>query len=104
VGPAVAAALANPVDPPELVRPRPMRLLAPVQRRLSDSLLVSNVGRHAVPDARLLAFFPVARGRSAVAFGAAGLQDGPITVTLRSRDLARVDAEVLLGDVVTHLH
>jgi hypothetical protein len=104
VGPAVAAALASPREPVDQVwSPRLGRLLGPVARRWSDSLLVSNLGRRAVPGATRLDFFPVARGRSAVALGAAGLPGGPSTVSLRARDLSTEDAEALLADIVARL-
>jgi hypothetical protein len=104
VAAAVAAALASPREPVDQVwSPRLGRLLGPVARRGSDSLLVSNVGRCAVPGATRLDFFPVARGRSAVAVGAAGLPGGPSTVSLRARDLSTEDAEALLADVVARL-
>jgi hypothetical protein len=104
VGLAVAAVLASPREPVDQVwSPRLGRLLGPVARRGSDSLLVSNVGRCAVPGATRLDFFPVARGRSAVAVGAAGLPGGPSTVSLRARDLSTGDAEALLADVVARL-
>jgi hypothetical protein len=104
VGPAVAAALASPREPVDQVwSPRLGRLLGPVARRGSDSLLVSNLGRRAVPGATRLDFFPVARGRSAVAVGAAGLAGGPSTVSLRARDLSSEDAEALLADIVARL-
>lgn len=104
VGPAVAAALASPREPVDQVwSPRLGRLLGPVARRGSDSLLVSNVGRRAVPGATRLDFFPVARGRSAVAVGAAGLAGGPSTVSVRARDLSTEDAEALLADIVARL-
>jgi hypothetical protein len=99
---AVAAAeLARPVEPVEQVRsPRAMRLLAPVANRFADTILVSNLGRSEVAGARELAFLPVARGRSAVAVGAAGLANGPSTLSLRARDLAPADAERLLDRVL----
>jgi hypothetical protein len=104
VGPAVAAAMASPREPVDQVwSSRLGRLLGPVARRCSDSLLVSNVGRRAVPGATRLDFFPVARGRSAVAVGAAGLPGGPSTVSLRARDLSTEDAEELLADIVARL-
>jgi hypothetical protein len=104
VGPAAAAALASPREPVDQVwSPRLGRLLGPVARRGSDSLLVSNVGRCAVPGATRLDFFPVARGRSAVAVGAAGLPGGPSTVSLRARDLLTEDAEALLADIAARL-
>jgi len=104
VEPAVAAALASPREPVDQVwSPRLGRLLGPVARRCSDSLLVSNVGRRAVPGATRLDFFPVARGRSAVAVGAAGLPGVPSTVSLRARDLSTEDAEALLADIAARL-
>lgn len=104
VAPAVAAALASLREPVDQVwSPRLGALLGPVARRCSDSLLVSNVGRRAVPGATRLDFFPVARGRSAVAVGAAGLPGGPSTVSLRARDLSTEDAEALLADIVARL-
>jgi hypothetical protein len=78
-------------------------VLEPVVGRFSDSLLVSNLGRREVPGATRLEFFPVARGRSAVAVGAAGLAGGTSTVSVRARDLSPEDAEALLGDLVSRL-
>jgi hypothetical protein len=105
VGAAVAAAVASPREPLDQVwSPRFGRLLlGPVAGRFSDSLLVSNLGRREVPGATRLDFFPVARGRSAVAVGAAGLPGGPSTVSLRARDLSSEDAEALLDDLVARL-
>jgi hypothetical protein len=104
VEPAVAAALGSPREPVDQVwSPRLGRLLGPVARRGSDSLLVSNLGRRAVPGATRLDFFPVARGRSAVAVGAAGLVGGASTVSLRARDLSSEDAAALLADIVARL-
>jgi hypothetical protein len=104
VGPALAAAVASPREPLDQVwSPRFGWLLEPVAGRFSDSLLVSNLGRREVPGATRLDFFPVARGRSAVAVGAAGLPGGPSTVSLRARDLSSEDAEALLADLVARL-
>jgi hypothetical protein len=104
VGPAVAAAVAGRREPLDQVwSPRFGWLLGPVVGRFSDSLLVSNLGRRDVPGATRLEFFPVARGRSAVAVGAAGLPGGPSTVSLRARDLSPEDAEALLADLVARL-
>ena len=104
VGPALAAALASPREPLDQVwSPRWGWLLEPVVGRFSDSLLISNLGRRDVPGAARLEFFPVARGRSAVAVGAAGLPGGPSTVSLRTRDLTSEDAEALLDDLVARL-
>jgi len=104
VGPALGAALAGPREPLDQVwSPRLGWVLEPVVGRFSDSLLVSNLGRCAVPGATRLEFFPVARGRSAVAVGAAGLAGGPSTVSVRARDLSSEDAEALLEDLVAGL-
>jgi hypothetical protein len=103
-GPALAAALASAREPLDQVwSPRFGWLLEPVVGRFSDSLLVSNLGRREVPGATRLDFFPVARGRSAVAVGAVGLAGGPATVSVRARDLSTEDAEALLADLVDRL-
>jgi len=104
VGPVLRAALASPREPLDQVwSPRLGWLLEPVMGRFSDSLLVSNLGRCVVPGATRLEFFPVARGRSAVAVGAAGLAGGPSTVSVRARDLSSEDTEALLDDLVARL-
>ena len=104
VGPALAAAVASPREPLDQVwSPRLGWLLGPVAGRFSDSLLVSNLGRREVPGATRLDFFPVARGRSAVAVGVVGLAGGPSTVSLRARDLSPEDTEALLADLVARL-
>jgi hypothetical protein len=102
---AVTAALAAGGEPPELVNlPRFTRpLLSPVVERLSDSLLVSNLGRIDVPGTVGIEFYPVARGRSAVAVGAAGRAGQPAVVTLRARDLGWVEANKLLDEVMLRL-
>jgi hypothetical protein len=95
------AALARAVEPTEQVRsPRALRALSPIVERFSDTVLVSNLGRHAVPGASRLEFAPVARGRSAVAFGAAGVRDGETTLSIRARDLSPADAVQLLEDAI----
>lgn len=104
VGVALEAALARNREPLDQVwSPRFGWVLEPVVGRFSDSLLVSNLGRREVPGATRLEFFPVARGRSAVAVGAAGLAGGPATVSVRARDLSSEDAEALLADLVARL-
>lgn len=101
----VEAALHERAVPGELVHiPAWAALLRPVLPRLSDTFLVSNLGRCDVPGVSLLEFFPVARGRSAVAFGAAGLAGRGSTLTVRARDLDRRDAGLLLDRVVDELH
>jgi hypothetical protein len=104
VGVALDAALARNREPLDQVwSPRFGWVLEPVVGRFSDSLLVSNLGRREVPGATRLEFFPVARGRSAVAVGAAGLAGGPATVSVRARDLSSEDAGALLADLVARL-
>ncbi len=101
---AVRQALAEPDVPPELVGlPPGAFLLSPLLRRLSDTFLVSNLGRLELPGVTGLEFYPVARGRSAVAFGAAGLPGRPSTLTVRARDLAPEDAGSLLERVVEYV-
>lgn len=101
---AVNESLNDPRVPPELVGlPPGAFLLRPALRRLSDTLLVSNLGRVDLPGTTSVEFYPVARGRSAVAFGAAGLADQPTTLTLRAPNLTRGDAATLLERVVGEL-
>ena len=102
---AVAAAIASGAPPPAELRraPAALRLLAPVVSRLGDSFLVSNLGRHDVGGLTDVAFFPVARGPSAVAVGAVGRGDGLASVSLRARHLDDGDAGTLLGSVISHL-
>jgi hypothetical protein len=101
VAPLVAAALASPDEPTEQTRAGlALALARPVVRRFSDSFLISNLGRQSLPNTDRLDFFPVARGRSAVAFGVAGVSGKSSTVSLRARDLTRADAQGLLDDTV----
>ena len=82
VAAAVVRAMEQKTVPTELGGlPPGARLLWPVLNRLSDTILVSNLGRLNLP-VRKLEFYPVARGRSAVAFGASGLPGRPTTLTL----------------------
>jgi hypothetical protein len=105
VAASVQVALRSGVEPGELATtlPRRLRLLAPVTDRLSDSVLVSNLGFTSLPELSRLCLFPVARGRSAVAVGASSVSRGRTTVALRARDLSPADAESLLDDVVAGL-
>lgn len=99
----VRAALASPAVPPEVNGlPRGSFLLRPVLARFSDTVLVSNLGRLDLP-LRSLEFYPVARGRSAVAVGAAGLGGRATTITVRARDLDRRDATSFLDNVITNM-
>jgi hypothetical protein len=101
---AVRAALSDPAVPPESkALPRGAGfLIRPLLSRFSDTALVSNLGRLDLPGVRALEFYPVARGRSAVSVGAAGLKDGPTTLTLRSGRLSQADAATLLARVAHH--
>lgn len=97
---AVKGALADPTVPAELKGlPPGAFLLQPLLQRFSDTLLVSNLGRVDLPSVRRLEFYPVARGRSALAVGAAGLAGGASTLTLRSGTLSQPDAESFLSRV-----
>jgi hypothetical protein len=76
--------------------------LAPFARRLSgrlgSTMLVSNLGRLTGPAELLrVAFYPVAHGRSGVAFGAATVRGvGVLTIRARRRDFDREAARQLL--------
>jgi hypothetical protein len=98
----VQAALAVPEEPGEQVSaPKVlMRLLEPVVERFSDSILVSNLGRHALPGVARLDFYPVARGRSAVCFASAAVEGAETSLTLRARDLSPADGRRLLERAV----
>lgn len=97
--PIVVGALASPDEPAEQVKAsRALRLLVPLVDRFSDSFLLSNLGRHDVPGVSRVDFFPVARGRSAVAFAAASVAGGASTLTVRARDLSPAAARSLLTD------
>ncbi|MBO9531610.1 MAG: hypothetical protein J7513_01395 [Solirubrobacteraceae bacterium] len=107
VGAAVTAALAQAAEPPGTglspARAKLLRALAPVTDRLSDSLLISNLGRVELPGAAAVDFYPQARGRSAVAIGACTPVGGTARITVRARDLVPADAEALLDRVVRQL-
>lgn len=104
VAAAVQAALRATHSPAEgAPSPALMRLLGPVVERFSDSLLVSNLGRVSLPGAAAVDFYPQARGRSAVALGAATVTGGARRLTLRARDLTQADAQALLSATVAQL-
>ena len=104
VVPSVAAALLTADEPTEQTRAGlALTLTRPIVNRFSDSLLISNLGRQSLPDTARLEFFPVARGRSAIAFGAVGVDGMASTLSLRARDLTMPDARKLLGDAVQFL-
>jgi hypothetical protein len=99
----VGAALASPAVPPEVNGlPPGSFLLRPVLSRFSDTVLVSNLGRLDLP-LESLEFYPVARGRSAVAVGATGLAGRPATLTVRARDLDDRDTASFLDAMVANL-
>ena len=101
----VDQALATPEEPGEQVRaPKVvMRLLEPVVDRFSDTVLISNLGRHRIDGVEDLSFFPVARGRSAVCIGSAAIEGAGTTLSIRARDLSPGDARRLLADTVERL-
>ncbi|MHB1890183.1 MAG: hypothetical protein ACYCUF_04795, partial [Acidimicrobiales bacterium] len=102
--PAVEAALRSPEEPWEILHaPRALRLLAPLAGRLSDTLLLSNFGRVQLGGARSLEIYPVARGRSAVAFGAVRVAGAESTLTIRARSLSNQDAKSVLARALEHL-
>jgi hypothetical protein len=105
VAAAVTAVVASGGPPPAELRraPRALRLLAPVVARLGDSFLVSNLGRHDLEGLTDVAFFPVARGPSAVAVGAVAGGNGVGTVALRARHLDADDARAVLDGAVERL-
>jgi hypothetical protein len=86
-----------------LSAPRALRVLGPISHRFSDSLLVSNLGCTELAGVKRFAFFPVARGRSAVAFGASAVRRDRSTLSLRARDLSQADAESLIDEVAGRL-
>lgn len=100
----VNRAIATDPEPIELRRnPRLAVLARPALARFGDSFLVSNLGRQELGPVDSLEFYPVARGRSAVAFGAAGLTGGPSALTLRTLRVHRDDAELILDETVKRL-
>jgi hypothetical protein len=100
---AVEIALAKVIEPPEQARRTWwLPLLEPIAGRFSDSVLVSNIGRQELSGAAALHFFPVSRGRSAVAFGAAGLHGGASSLSIRARDLDIDDARAMLDAAIAH--
>lgn len=105
VADAVKDALQDPAEPNEQVRtPRLlMKALAPVIQRFSDTVLVSNIGRHTVPGVDRIEIFPVARGRSAVVFGATSVAGADTTLVIRARHLSPGDARTILADATDRL-
>ena len=88
------------LEPLEILHPRlPFRLLSPLAPLLSDTFLFTNFGEIALPGVKSFWPFPVARGRSGVAFGAVTLNEEKLVLTLRARYLDATDAEAVLGEV-----
>lgn len=98
----VAEALLSREEPGEQVSaPRlVMRALEPVVERFSDTILLSNLGRHDVAGISRLDFFPVARGRSALCVASAAIAGGETSLTVRARDLSPGDGRRLLAGIV----
>jgi hypothetical protein len=104
VAAAVKKALATPEEPWEILHaPRALRLLSPVASRLSDTILLSNFGRLDLAGVESFEVYPVARGRSAVAFGAVRVAGGSSTLTLRAKHLSPSDADRILQGALDHL-
>lgn len=105
IGPLVQDALASPDEPGEQVSAPKllMALLEPVVERFSDTLLISNLGRHRMPGVDRIDFFPVARGRSAVCIASATVEGGETSLTIRARDLSPSDARRLLAETAERL-
>jgi hypothetical protein len=102
--PAIERSLAAREEPWEIVHgTRLLRLAAPFVGRVSDTLLVSNFGRVEIPGLHALECYPVARGRSALAFGAVRVSGGRSTLTLRARYLSPEDGRRILLGVIEHL-
>jgi hypothetical protein len=101
VEPVISSALLSADEPNEQTSAGlALALARPVVNRFSDTFLISNLGRQSLPNSERLDFFPVARGRSGVAFGAVGMEGGMATLSLRARDLSPTDASRLLEDAV----
>jgi hypothetical protein len=102
---ALKAALGRDAEPPELLAPSLFRVggrvLSAVADRAGDTLLVSNLGATAVPQANRLEFYPVARGRSGLAFGCVTNADQPPVLTIRSATLSQKDAEELVRNAAS---
>jgi hypothetical protein len=100
----IVTALASPDEPSEQTSAGLSLVLArPIVYRMSDSFLVSNLGRQTIPGVSSVEFFPVARGRSAVAFGAMTVAGGRSTLAIRARDVNPADATALLQRTIESL-
>lgn len=104
LAPAIKRALADPDDPWQIRHPtRLLRLATPLVGRLSDTIVFTHVGRLSMPGVRLLEGYPVARGRSAVAFCALRVAGAGSTLTMRARDINRADANRIIEDALAAL-
>lgn len=101
----VQEALRSPEEPGEQVSAPKlvMRALQPVVERFSDTLLISNLGRHQLPGVERLDFFPVARGASAVCIGSCAIEGAATSLSVRARDLSPGDARRLLEGTAERL-
>lgn len=96
---AVVEAIKDKQEPQLQVRStRYLKLTRPLVPRLSDSILASNLGGHAVEGAHRIDFYPVARGRSAVACGFTTVTGEESAMTLRARRLDVGDAQRILDE------
>ena len=98
---AVKEALADPSVPTEIKGlPPGAFLIRPFLNRFSDTLLVSNLGKLDLDPVSKIEFYPVARGRSGLSIGAAGVAGQSGSLTLRATNLNNGDASSLLGRIV----
>jgi hypothetical protein len=78
-------------------------ILRPFVNRLSDTFLISNLGRHQSQEIEALAFYPVARGKSAISFGLVAAPDGSAYLTARARRLEREELHKILEAISMEL-
>ena len=71
-------------------------MLQPVAERFSDTILITNLGRHEIGGVSRVEVFPVARGRSAVCIGSCAVVGGETALIARARDLSPADTRRLL--------
>lgn len=94
----VQGALASSEEPGEQVNASKtlMRMLQPVAERFSDTILITNLGRHEIGGVSRVEVFPVARGRSAACIGSCAVVGGETALIARARDLSPADTRRLL--------
>ncbi len=105
MGDAIRRALREKSDPWEVARPSKLiSYLGPVVDRLSDTVLVTNMGRYLMPPVvGAVEGYPVARGRSAVSVGVVRLSGASSTISMRCRDINKPDAKSILSAIVGRL-